>query len=138
MSDRQNCGNMLAAVGPFGLERGLIGPAPEGTHAVTTRIYMVNTDSMVTARFAVGPDGLPDYVVAMLHTGGNAVDSSVVCFQGDGAGTPNVGTFQTLPLPPATTVGSYIPSVQVEDFNRDGVAGTDEFFVDRFRLVCAY
>lgn len=69
----------------------------------------------------VDVDGLPDYVVAMLHTGGSAVDSSVVCFQGDGAGTPNVGTFQMLPLPPSTAVGSYIPSVQVEDFNRDGV-----------------
>jgi hypothetical protein len=66
-------------------------------------------------------DGLPDYVVAMLHSGGGAVDSSVVCFAGDGNGTPNVGTFQTLPLPAMTTLGSYIPSVQVEDFNRDGV-----------------
>ena len=61
VSDAQNCGNMLAAVGPFGLERGLIGPAAEGAHAVSTRIYMANTDSIVTARFPVGADGLPDY-----------------------------------------------------------------------------
>lgn len=64
VSDRQNCGNMLAAVGPFGLERGLIGPAPEGAHTVSTRIYMVNTDSTVNARFPLRPDGGPDYAGA--------------------------------------------------------------------------
>ncbi len=61
VSDRQNCGNMLAAVGPFALERGLIGPAPEGATAVSTRIHMVNTDSLVTARFPVRLDGAPEY-----------------------------------------------------------------------------
>ena len=61
LSDAQNCGNMLAAVGPFGLERGLIGPAPEGAHDVSTRIFMVNTASIVTARFPLGRDGRPDY-----------------------------------------------------------------------------
>lgn len=68
VSDAQNCGNMLAAVGPFGLERGLIGPAPEGSHTVSTRIYMANTDSIVTARFPLRPDGMPDY------TGDTAID----------------------------------------------------------------
>ena len=61
VSDRQNCGNMLAAVGPFGLERGLIGPAPGGAPAVSTRIFMVNTDSTVVASFPLQPDGAPDY-----------------------------------------------------------------------------
>jgi 4-oxalomesaconate tautomerase len=59
VSDRQNCGNMLAAVGPFGLERGLI-TAPDGAASVRCRIYMVNTDSVVTATFPVR-DGRPDY-----------------------------------------------------------------------------
>lgn len=62
VSDAQNCGNMLAAVGPFALERGLIGAgAPAHEHAASCRIYMVNTDSVVTATFPMLPDGLPDY-----------------------------------------------------------------------------
>ncbi|MFZ9015734.1 MAG: 4-oxalomesaconate tautomerase [Ilumatobacteraceae bacterium] len=60
VSDAQNCGNLLAAVGPFALERGLIGPVAARATAVTCRIHMVNTDSVATARFPV-VDGRPDY-----------------------------------------------------------------------------
>lgn len=64
VSDRQNCGNMLAAVGPFALERGLIEQSGNRTLAgvqhISTRIYMANTDSVVTAGFPVHR-GLPDY-----------------------------------------------------------------------------
>ena len=42
ISDAQNCGNMLAAVGPFAIERGLV-TAEEGE--TTVRVYMVNSDS---------------------------------------------------------------------------------------------
>jgi 4-oxalomesaconate tautomerase len=61
VSDAQNCGNLLAAVGPFGLERGLLDPGmPPDTYALSCRIFMVNTGSVVTATFPV-VDGLPDY-----------------------------------------------------------------------------
>lgn len=60
VSDSQNCGNLLAAVGPFALERGLLGTMPSGTRAVECRIFMVNTDSVATATFPVA-DGRPDY-----------------------------------------------------------------------------
>ena len=59
VSDRQNCGNVLAGVGPFALERGLL-PIPDGDE-VTVRIRMLNTDRIATARFAVS-DGAPVYV----------------------------------------------------------------------------
>jgi 4-oxalomesaconate tautomerase len=59
VSDRQNCGNMLAAVGPFAVERHLL-PIAEGATTVSCRIYMVNTDSVVTATFPVDR-GVPDY-----------------------------------------------------------------------------
>lgn len=59
VSDRQNCGNMLAAVGPFALERGLIHAEP-GAATATVRILMENTDSIAIATFAVA-DGLPVY-----------------------------------------------------------------------------
>jgi 4-oxalomesaconate tautomerase len=45
VSDRQNCGNLLAGVGPFAIERGLIGSAP-------VRIHMVNSGSVATASFS--------------------------------------------------------------------------------------
>ncbi|NYT23246.1 methylitaconate delta2-delta3-isomerase [Alcaligenaceae bacterium] len=45
-----NCGNMLSAVAPFAVLRGLI-PAQEGENCV--RIYTTNTKQVVTARFEV-------------------------------------------------------------------------------------
>jgi 4-oxalomesaconate tautomerase len=57
VSDQQNCGNLLAGVGPFAVERGLIAAGPEQT---TIRIRMVNSASVATARFAT-PGGGPDY-----------------------------------------------------------------------------
>lgn len=62
VSDAQNCGNLLAAVGPFALERGIIGADPTpGGRAMSCRIHMVNTGSVVTATFPLLPDGRPDY-----------------------------------------------------------------------------
>src|SRR5213079_2289702 len=49
VSDRQNCGNILAGIGPFAVERGLIGAGGEST---TARIHMVNSRAVVTATFA--------------------------------------------------------------------------------------
>ena len=48
VSDRQNCGNILAGVGPFAVERGLV-PAEDGE--TTVRIRMVNSDSVSVATF---------------------------------------------------------------------------------------
>jgi 4-oxalomesaconate tautomerase len=57
ITDQQNCGNILAGVGPFAAERGLIRTCDPST---TTRIKMVNSGSLVTATFAT-PGGVPDY-----------------------------------------------------------------------------
>ncbi|MCD0258480.1 4-oxalomesaconate tautomerase [Xanthomonas melonis] len=46
VSDAQNCGNLLAGVGPFALERGLL-PARDGSTEV--RIFMRNTGTLATA-----------------------------------------------------------------------------------------
>ena len=46
VSDAQNCGNILAGVGPFAIERGLI-TAQDGETKVT--IYMQNTDQVAVA-----------------------------------------------------------------------------------------
>ena len=42
VTDSQNCGNMLAAVGPFAIERGLVAAKDRET---TVRVHMVNSDS---------------------------------------------------------------------------------------------
>ena len=57
ITDRQNCGNLLAGVGPFAVERGLIGAGGEST---TARIHMVNSGAVVTATFAT-PGGVVRY-----------------------------------------------------------------------------
>lgn len=47
VTDAQNCGNILAGVGPFAIERGLV-PARDGETAVS--IYMENTGQIAVAR----------------------------------------------------------------------------------------
>jgi 4-oxalomesaconate tautomerase len=58
VTDKQNCGNILAGIGPFAVERGLV-PAPNGDQT-SVRIRMVNTDGVVTATFPT-PGGRPRY-----------------------------------------------------------------------------
>jgi 4-oxalomesaconate tautomerase len=57
VSDRQNCGNILAGVGPFAVERGLVA-ARDGETSV--RIRMVNSDSVAVATFPT-PGGHVEY-----------------------------------------------------------------------------
>lgn len=53
----QNCGNVLAAVGPFAIEKGLV--AVQGT-TTRVRIFMVNTGQVAEAEVAT-PDGAVEY-----------------------------------------------------------------------------
>ena len=83
VTDKQNCGNILAGIGPFAVERGLVAAQPEQT---SVRIRMVNTDSIVTATFPT-PDGMPRY------SGDTAIDGVpgtaapiVLNFEDDGSG----------------------------------------------------
>jgi 4-oxalomesaconate tautomerase len=57
VTDAQNCGNILAGVGPFAIERGLVAATGDET-AVT--IYMVNTGQIAVARVQT-PNGRPTY-----------------------------------------------------------------------------
>jgi 4-oxalomesaconate tautomerase len=57
VSDNQNCGNLLAGVGPFALEEGLL--AAEGA-TTDVRIWMENTQSLAVARIET-PDGVVRY-----------------------------------------------------------------------------
>ena len=57
VSDRQNCGNLLAGVGPFAVERGLVTPGEQQTRV---RVRMLNSGSLATACFPT-PGGVVDY-----------------------------------------------------------------------------
>src|SRR3984957_10862019 len=57
VTDKQNCGNILAGVGPFAVERGLVAAGGDQTRV---RIRMVNSSGVVTATFPT-PGGRPRY-----------------------------------------------------------------------------
>lgn len=57
VSDAQGCGNILAGVGPFAIERGLVAPQGETT---SVRIHMVNTGEVAVAQVST-PDGRVSY-----------------------------------------------------------------------------
>ena len=52
-----NCGNMIAAVGPFAFDKGLYSPSPAQLQAdpehVTVRIYNTNTDAIIVSTFPI-------------------------------------------------------------------------------------
>ncbi|MDB6452991.1 4-oxalomesaconate tautomerase [Falsirhodobacter sp. 20TX0035] len=57
VSDKQNCGNILAGVGPAAIERGMIAATGDET---PVRIHMVNTGEVAVARVAT-PGGTVTY-----------------------------------------------------------------------------
>ena len=60
VSDAQNCGNMLAAVGPFAIERGLVAATGDATRVA---IFMENTGQVAVATCAT-PGGAVTYAGA--------------------------------------------------------------------------
>jgi 4-oxalomesaconate tautomerase len=107
ITDQQNCGNILAGVGPFAVERGLVAA---GREATTARIRMVNSDSIVTAVFGT-PDGMPTY------QGSTAI-----------AGVP--GTAAPISLRFADTAGSATGSLLPTGRIRDVIDGIEVTCVD--------
>jgi len=107
ITDLQNCGNILAGVGPFAVERGLMDPGGDRT---TARIRMVNSDGMVTATFAT-PGGVPCYC------GATAID-----------GVP--GTAAPISLLFANTAGSATGSLLPTGSVSDVIEGIDATCVD--------
>lgn len=55
VSDAQNCGNILAGVGPFAIEQGLVTPQGDTTDV---RIHMVNTGALAVARVSTPNAGV--------------------------------------------------------------------------------
>ncbi len=98
VSGQQNCGNLLAGVGPFAIERGLAGQPP-------VRIHMVNSGSVATATFPA-TDGVVEYAgeVAIAGVPGTAA-AVVLAFSGEqSAGTEGSATGALLPTGHVTDV----------------------------------
>ena len=93
VSDRQNCGNLLAGVGPFAVERGLMPGAP-------VRIHMVNSGSVATASFPVA-DGVVEYDGDTSIAGVPGTAAAVVL---DFTGTEGSATGALLPTGSVTDV----------------------------------
>ncbi|MBJ7556703.1 4-oxalomesaconate tautomerase [Marinomonas spartinae] len=84
VTDAQNCGNLLAGVGPFAIERGLVAPQEGET---TVRIFMENTGQVATAQVSVKEgkvcyqgrariDGVPGFSAAVPITFNDTAGSS--------------------------------------------------------------
>ncbi|MFI8092466.1 4-oxalomesaconate tautomerase [Streptomyces sp. NPDC086080] len=103
VTDRQNCGNLLAGVGPFAVERGLV---PAGDDETSVRIRMLNTGERAVATFPT-PSGRVD------HTG----DAGI-------SGVPGTAAPVVIEFPQAHR--PLLPTGNV----RDTIAGTEVTCVD--------
>ncbi len=104
VSDSQNCGNILAGVGPFAIERGLVSVTGEQTPVV---IYMKNTGQTATALVET-PDGQVSYEGTARIDGVPGTASPVEIIFEDNAGA---------------TCGALLPSGNVVDII-DGIEVT--------------
>lgn len=102
-----NCGNMLAGVGPFAIEKGLV---PARDPETTVSIYMVNTGNLA---------------VATVQTPGGAVR-----YDGDTAISGVPGTAAPIRIDFLDTAGSVCDSMLPTGRTRDRVEGIDVTCID--------
>lgn len=113
VSDRQNCGNLLAGVGGFAIERGLVPATDEHT---TVRIRMVNSDSVATATINT-PGGVVDYSGNASISGVPGTAAPVVLDFADTAGSaagallPTGSTVDVIDDVPVTCLDNGMPVV---------------------------
>jgi 4-oxalomesaconate tautomerase len=133
VTDKQNCGNILAGVGPFAVERGLL---PADGEQTRVRIRMVNTDRIVTASFAT-PDGRPRYRGETAIDGVPGTAAAIVLdFEDAGAGAsvfPTGNVTDTLAGLRVTCVDNGMPVVvaAAADFGKSGRESVSELEGDQ-------
>ncbi|MFJ8863517.1 4-oxalomesaconate tautomerase [Streptomyces sp. NPDC102451] len=111
VSDRQNCGNLLAGVGPFAVERGLVAAADGRT---SVRIRMVNTGDLATASFPT-PGGRVDYTGPARISGvpGAAAPVVIGFAPGDNPLLPTGRACDVIAGTPVTCVDNGMPTVLI-------------------------
>ena len=111
VSDRQNCGNLLAGVGPFAVERGLVAADGELT---SVRIRMVNSGDHATATFPTA-DGRVVYEGSTEISGvpGGAAPVTIGFGRGSGPLLPTGRVRDTVADTPVTCVDNGMPTVLI-------------------------
>src|SRR5690606_17308703 len=104
---QQNCGNILAGVGPFAIERGLVSPRDGQT---VVRIFMENTGQVAEAR---------------VETPGGRVN-----YEGDGRIDGVPGTSAPIPITFADTAGSSCGALLPTGKAVDVIEGVDCTLID--------
>ena len=107
VSDAQNCGNILAGVAPFAIERGMV---PVEGNETLVRIYMENTGQIAQARVQTS-DGHVSYV------GGAMID-----------GVPNPAA--PIPIAFSDTAGSSCGALFPTGNSQDVIDGTPMTMID--------
>ncbi|MEU4892986.1 4-oxalomesaconate tautomerase [Streptomyces sp. NPDC044780] len=130
VSDRQNCGNLLAGVGPFAVERGLVA-AEDGRTPV--RIRMVNSGDLATATVAT-PDRRVDYTGSAEISGvpGSAAPIVIAFAQGSGPLLPTGRARDLIDGTPVTCVDNGMPTVLIaaSDLDVTGYEDPEELEAD--------
>ncbi|MFD7704251.1 4-oxalomesaconate tautomerase [Streptomyces caelestis] len=111
VTDRQNCGNILAGVGPFAVERGLV---PAGDDGTSVRIRMLNTGERAVATFPT-PGGRVDHTGAAEISGvpGTAAPVVIEFPQGDSPLLPTGNVRDTVAGTEVTCVDNGMPVVLI-------------------------
>ncbi|MEW2497179.1 4-oxalomesaconate tautomerase [Streptomyces nodosus] len=111
VTDRQNCGNVLAGVGPFAVERGLVSPRDEET---SVRIRMLNTGERAVATFPT-PGGRVRYTGAaeISSVPGTAAPVAIAFPPGDSPLLPTGQARDTVAGTPVTCVDNGMPTVLI-------------------------
>ncbi|MNZ46771.1 4-oxalomesaconate tautomerase [compost metagenome] len=130
----QNCGNILAGVGPFAIERGLVAACGEVT---PVRIFMENTGQIAVARVPT-PGGRVEYAGAARIDGvpGSAaplvVDFQDVAGSSCGALLPTGNARDTFDGIEVTCIDNGMPVVllRAEDLGRSGYESREELDAD--------
>jgi 4-oxalomesaconate tautomerase len=134
VSDQQNCGNILAGVGPFAVERGLVPPGDEET---SVRIRMVNSGSVAVATFPT-PGGQVEYRgdVAIAGVPGTAAPVVLAFTDTEGSSTgsllPTGRVRDTVDGVEVTCVDNGMPVVvaMAESFGLTGYESHEELAAD--------
>ncbi|MEW2572365.1 4-oxalomesaconate tautomerase [Streptomyces sp. NPDC047070] len=123
VSDRQNCGNLLAGVGPFAVERGLVAAAGDRT---SVRIRMLNTGDLAVAEFPT-PGGRVDYSGSAEISGvpGSAAPVVIEFPPGTGPLLPTGRARDLVAGTPVTCVNNGMPTVLIAASSL-GVTGYEE------------
>jgi 4-oxalomesaconate tautomerase len=121
VGDAQTCGNLLAGIGPFAVERGLVPATGERT---TVRIRLLNTGDIATAEFPT-VDGRPEYDGDAVIDGVPGTGSAIELEVGGGADKPLLPTGHASDEIDGHTVtlidnGMPVVLLRAEEFGVDG------------------